>query len=119
MSGANVKNAADKEQVKKGGKLEKEQRNRELLDIRNVMQTESGRRLLFRILHNFCHIDLRSADPRSGSWTYFNEGARDVGMAIKNDMLEGAFHEFQQMEKEWAIAKELIKLEQDEPEGKE
>jgi len=119
MTKANVKNAADAKQVKKGGKLEREARRQELLDIKNVMQTESGKRLLWRILHEFCHIDLKSADMRSGSATYFNEGAREVGLALKSDLYEGAFEEYQMMENDWYITNINTELTEEEPEGKE
>ncbi len=99
---ANVKNAADPKQVKKAKSVVDEQRRQELFDIRTLTQTPSGRRVIWRILHEFCHIDQSSSDPRSGSATYFNEGARSVGLSLKSDLMEGAFEEYQAMEAAWA-----------------
>lgn len=45
-----VKNAADEEQVRQAGTREKFGRERELNDLRAVMQTVEGRRLVWRLL---------------------------------------------------------------------
>lgn len=45
-----VKNAADPEQVKQAGTREKFGRERELGDLRAVMDTKEGRRLVWRLM---------------------------------------------------------------------
>ena len=99
---ANVKNAADPGQVKKAGAAEREKRRQQLYDVRTVAQSPAGRRVLWRILHEFCHIDQSSSDPRSGSQTYFFEGERSVGLSLKSDLIEAAFEDYQVMEAAWA-----------------
>jgi hypothetical protein len=77
-----------------------EERQGELADIKAVMSTIEGRRLLFRIINKLCHYDENSA-MSSGSDTYFREGEREIGCILKGDVYEGAFNEYQQSEREW------------------
>ncbi len=100
-----VKNAADTKQIKEGAAKVDEARHAQLHDLKVVMQTQAGRNLIWRILHEFCHIELRSASMRSGSETYFHEGARDVGIKLKDAIEEAAFSEYQEMEREWVALK--------------
>jgi len=95
-----VKNAADPEQVKRAGREERFDRKRELEDVKAVMETVAGRRLLWRIINKLCHFDSSSAE-HSGSMTYLNEGERNIGRVLKSDICETAFPEYQQMEKEY------------------
>jgi hypothetical protein len=97
-----VKNAADPRQVKRGAALEKEQDRQFLQDVKDVMQTKAGRRLVWHIINKMCHIDAVSAVP-SGSWTYFNEGGRSVGKELKMAVYEAAFPEWQEMEREHVV----------------
>ena len=53
-----VKNAADKEQVKKAASKEKRQRDRDLDDVQFVLGTERGRRFIYRIINDLCHYDM-------------------------------------------------------------
>ena len=114
---ANVGNVADKDQIKKAKKLVENQRRLELRDIKMVMSLPSGSRVLWRILHEFCHIDQLSSDPRSGSMTYFHEGARSVGLSLKSEIMEAAFKEYQVREAEWAAENEIDKLDNKQVEG--
>lgn len=52
MTKALVKNAGDKRQVERAGNKKKIERINELRDIRTVMATPAGRRLLWRALKN-------------------------------------------------------------------
>lgn len=79
---------------------ELEERQGELADIKTVMSTVEGRRLLFRIINKLCHYDESSAVD-SGSYTYMREGEREIGCILKGDIYEGAFEEYQQSEREW------------------
>lgn len=107
---SNVKNAADVKQVKKAGDVEKNRRRQELLDIKSVMETESGRRLIWRIVNVICHVDSQSSE-HSGSQTYFNEGERNIGRILKSDVYEAAFDEYQKMERECVMARVDAQLE--------
>ena len=94
-----VKNVADPKQVKEGKQYDKLDRKQELQDLKDIMMTPQGRRVIFRIINNLCHYDSDDA-VNSGSWTYFNSGQRSIGRALKNDVFLAAFEEWQQMEKE-------------------
>lgn len=109
---SNVKNVADVKQVKKAGDVEKNRRRQELLDIKNVMETQAGRRLIWRIVNVICHVDSQSAE-HSGSMTYMNEGERNVGRILKSDVYEAAFGEYQKMERECVMARMEEKLDID------
>lgn len=95
-----VKNAADPQQVKKAGREERFARRMELEDIKVVMDSPAGRRLMWRIINKLCHFDASSAE-HSGSMTYLNEGERNIGRVLKSDICEAAFEEYQNMEKEY------------------
>lgn len=75
-----VKNAADPQQVKEGGKKENEKHKVEALDLKTVLGTVQGRRFIWGLLCD-CGIFQQSATD-SGSWTYFNEGKRSVGLKL-------------------------------------
>lgn len=94
-----VKNAADGRQVKVAKKNDKLVRNQELKDLKAVMSTPEGRRVMFRIVNDIAHIDTLSA-VNSGSLTYLNEGERNVGRILKADIWHAAFDEWQEMERE-------------------
>lgn len=79
-----VKNAADPQQIKEAGKKEKIARDREINDLRVVMDSQNGRRFVYSIL-DFAGINRLSFTGNSN--TYFNEGGRNVGLWLK-DMLE-------------------------------
>jgi hypothetical protein len=99
MSKALIGNAADAEQVKKAEKKAKIKHDQELADIAAVMSTEAGRRFMWRLINDICHYDTLSA-THSGSFTYMNEGERNVGRIIKGECYEAAFETYQLMEKE-------------------
>ncbi|MCK5236710.1 MAG: hypothetical protein KAR06_06965 [Deltaproteobacteria bacterium] len=96
---AKVGNAADPEQVKRAKLSDKDIRKQELSDLRFVMESPEGRRMMWRIINNLCHVNTLSAE-NSGSLTYFKEGAREVGLTLKTDVYEEAFNEWQLMEQE-------------------
>lgn len=52
----------------------------EISDLKFVLSTPQGRRLLWRYLE-FAGVYEQSAHA-SGSWTYFNEGRRSVGLKL-------------------------------------
>lgn len=71
-----VRNAADPEQVKRGGRKEKDARDRELHDLRAVLATEPGRRVLWRVLW---HCGVFASVYDEGPLIYKNAGRQDVG----------------------------------------
>ena len=99
---ANVKNAASGKQVGKAVAKAKEERRQELKDIQAVMSAPQGRRLMWRIINQMCHVDTLSKE-HSGSETYFNEGERNIGRLLKSDVYAASFDEYQKMERECVI----------------
>ena len=94
-----VGNAADEEQVKKGGKKADIKRRSELADITHVMMTEQGRRFIYRVINDLCHYDADDAMP-SGSFTYKSLGERNIGRILKSDCLESSIELYQKSEQE-------------------
>ena len=92
-----VKNAADKKQVKDARRKEKSERDRELLDIKNVLETESGRRLLWRMLAR-CKT---FGTVWSGSaLIHYNAGQQDIGHWLLSEMNQSDPDSFLLMMKE-------------------
>lgn len=77
MEKAVVKNAADKDQVREGKQKELSRRDRELADLRFVLASKEGRRLMWRFIGH-CKTFESVCNP-SGSITYYNSGKQDVG----------------------------------------
>jgi len=81
-----VKNAADPKQVKGAGQREKFKREQELRDTAFVLSSEQGRRFVLR------YIELTGVNKISFSgdvnWGLFNEGGRNIGLALMRDINE-------------------------------
>jgi hypothetical protein len=75
-----VKNASDESQVKYAQVKEKLAADKQHNDIKFILATEQGRRFLWELLSS-CGVYRQSAD-HSGSWTYFNEGKRSIGLEV-------------------------------------
>jgi len=54
--------------------------------LRFLLENPHGRRILWKVI-SMCGVYKRSAD-NSGSWTYFNEGARSVGLNLIAEICE-------------------------------
>jgi hypothetical protein len=83
-----VRNAADKKQVKAAGQKEKFGREQELKDIASVLSTIEGRRFIWRYL-GITGID-KVSFTGDVNWAVFYEGQRNVGLALKTDIMEAA-----------------------------
>lgn len=87
-----VGNAADPEQVKRAGRKTRDARDGELADLRAVLATESGRRVLWRLLE---HCQVFTSIYAEGAQIYANAGRQDVGhfviAAIEAADPEGVF----------------------------
>lgn len=68
-------------ELKKKHKLELDL---ELDDLKKVLSTPAGRRLIWRYLEMTKVHD--GSAVNSGSWTYFNEGVRKLGTVIYNEI---------------------------------
>lgn len=94
---ANVKNAADAEQVKEAEKKVKWTRERELEDIRFILQTSQGRRFVWRYL-TLCGVFETSFT--GSSETFFKEGQRNVGLKLLADINDAEAEAFVVMMRE-------------------
>lgn len=81
-----VRNLGDATQVKEAKAKEKRGRDLQLSDLKFALSTKPGRRLVWRMLCK-CGIYEQSAAD-SGSWTYFNEGRRSVGLFLIAEIME-------------------------------
>ena len=79
-----VRNAADEKQVKKASEKDKRKSERESADFKWVLSTRQGRRVVLKYLEE-CGVFKLSAE-HSGSWTYFNEGKRNIGLKLMADI---------------------------------
>lgn len=79
-----VKNASSKKQVKEAAKKERFKEHGEKEDMSKVLSLPEGRRVLWRVLSQ-CGV-FRSSVEHSGSMTYFNEGRRDIGLFLVNEI---------------------------------
>jgi hypothetical protein len=96
-----VKNAADEEQVREAKGKAKLGRDRELDDVREILSSPAGRRFYWRYLEE-CKLYKQCAD-HSGSWTYFNEGQRNIGLKLLSDLNEACPEAYLVMLKEKEI----------------
>lgn len=80
-----VRNAADPDQVKKAGPKAKRRRERELADIRMILQSEEGKRFIWNLIRR-CGVFEVNVDPTSR--VYFHEGRREIGLKVLADVTE-------------------------------
>ncbi len=86
MGKARVKNAADEAQVKKAEKQDRFDRQNELNDIVEVLNTSAGRRWIWRIMSE-CGIyeNCKRADR---DLTHMAIGAQNIGQMVLFDVIE-------------------------------
>ncbi len=73
--------AEDENQVDKRSKEQKDRDN----DIIKLMEQQRGRRYLYSLIYETCHVEMNSHVPGDSDSTAFNEGSRSVGKAILDD----------------------------------
>lgn len=94
---SNVRNAADREQVKRASRIAS-RRNRELKTaLFQVMATPEGRRVFWGLLET-CGVH-RSVWEASAK-IHYNAGRQDVGHEIESDLIGTSEEQFEQMRKE-------------------
>jgi hypothetical protein len=97
MEKAAVTNAADRTQVERAGKRVENERLQELNDIRTVLSTASGRRLLWRFMER-CKTFSTVWEPSAK--IHYNAGQQDVGHFIMAEIMEADANVFSKMMKE-------------------
>lgn len=80
-----VRNAADPEQVRKGRETERHRRDRELRELRALLDTYEGRSVLWRFMAQ-CGVfkSIMEASAR----IYYNAGQQDVGHWLLAEIAE-------------------------------
>jgi hypothetical protein len=92
-----VRNAADPEQVREAGKKERFVKRNELDDIRIVLSTPNGRRCLWKILEE-SHVFESVWHP--SALIHYRSGAQDVGLILRNKIIEANLEAYLTMERE-------------------
>lgn len=93
-----VGNAADEEQVAEAQEKELRGRELELEDLRFVLGTPQGRRMIWRYLSR-CGVYQTSFSENTNT-TYFREGERNIGLVIHAEALEASSDLFLKMMQE-------------------
>jgi len=78
-------NTSEESHVKTRNRRERRARERELSDVKAVMSTVEGRRFVWSIL---AKSGISKTSFTGNSWTYFNEGMRNLGLIVQSDVLE-------------------------------
>jgi hypothetical protein len=81
----NVDNAADEKQVKKARKKERRKDIQNRHDIRQMLAADFGRRFLWRYLSK-CNVFSTVQGP--SPQIHFDEGFRQVGLDMMNDIID-------------------------------
>ena len=76
----------------------KRKREKELQDLRKVMSSSEGRRVLWRILTKGAIFN--SSFAQNANETFFNEGRRSVGLWLTQEVSEADLEKFFQMHRE-------------------
>lgn len=90
-------NAGDEDQVKERGRKQKTERERDLDDLRAILDTKGGRRFIWRLL---AASELFAVSEVMNASIYALEGKRKLGKLLFNDVMEAAPEAYLLMMKE-------------------
>lgn len=90
------------EENKKISLNQRQQRNKEIEDVRNILKTPSGRRYFWRKMGEFGIF--RSSFTPNSNQTGFNEGLRNAGLSMLIDMNEADVSAFAKAQNEYLSA---------------
>lgn len=93
MKKALVQNAADEKQVKAAEEALRLKEFKEADVWKKVLGTADGRKLVRNIL-SLCRLEESSVEGESVHRTYFNEGVRAVGIALKEKVKDADFESY-------------------------
>lgn len=79
---------------------QKKLRDKELDDLKMVLEIPAGRRLIWRLL-SVCGIFRISFVGKDSLSTALNEGRRDIGLLLLKDLMESKPEAFTQMQREF------------------
>jgi len=88
-----VYDASDEAQIRAAMDTEKDR----ALDLSYVLREPRGRRWVYEMIFNTCHMHRLSFVPGDSHATAFNEGARSVGEALLDEIRTNHFGAFMQM----------------------
>jgi hypothetical protein len=88
--------ASDPAQI---AKAEKEEADRQR-DLDYVLKTQRGRRFLYELIYDTCHVGRLSHIPGDSDSTAFNEGGRAVGAVLLEQIRTQAKAKFMLMHEE-------------------
>ena len=108
-------NAADQRSVRKAKQRERQERDHELNDLRDVLSTRQGRRFVWKLLGMAGCFRLSFVYGEAET-TAFNEGRRSLGLALMADVHEADAEKYVQMANE---ANGEARTKEDEPEPAE
>ena len=80
-----VKNAADEKQVNKAVKKEEFSRDNQLNDLRKVLETSEGRRVMWRLMEH-CKVFATVWEPSAK--IHYNSGQQDIGHFIMSEIVD-------------------------------
>lgn len=66
-------------------------------DLYNILRTVGGRRFMYQLIHDTCHVNGMSLIPDSPVSTGFNEGARSIGVSLIQTIKADHFSAYVQM----------------------
>lgn len=88
-----VYDASDPAQIKKAEEAQKDLDR----DLDYILKEQRGRRWLYGLIFDRCHMHQLSHVPRDTHSTAFNEGARSVGEAVLEDIRTRDFAAYMKM----------------------
>ena len=89
-----VKNAADPQQIKEAKQKEKLKRDVAADDLRKVMRTPEGRRVMWRLLARCGTQRISYIGHPYETHTLFLEGERNVGLMLTADLVEACKEQY-------------------------
>jgi hypothetical protein len=92
-----MKNAANKKEVEQANREEKFSYKQQLADIRLILESEQGRRFLWKYLSK-CGVFKSSFT--GNSQTFFLEGQRNIGLQLMEDIMAADADAYVKMAKE-------------------
>jgi hypothetical protein len=76
--------ASDEQEVQRATTKSKRERDRELADLKKLLQQDWGRRIVWRVLD---YSGLHRTSFTGNSTTFFNEGQRNIGLWLVDEVL--------------------------------
>jgi len=89
--------ASNEQEVKRAEQKAKNQRDTEIADLKNLLSSKRGRRIVWRILEQ---TGMHRTSFTGNSTTFFNEGQRNIGLWLVEQVLSADTDAYLEMVKE-------------------